>query len=156
VGSAPSCRSSGGRDTRQRMSQQNVELVRRDLEGLNAAGWDPAAALALVLHPEVRIYPPAEGPGPEVYEGEEGRAALIREWTSTFDHLRAEIERLIDDGDRVIALLRMRGRGKASGVEVDWSLGFIASDFSDGGAREVRWFMSTEQTLAAAGMEWSE
>jgi ketosteroid isomerase-like protein len=139
------------------MSQQNVELVRRDLDGLNAAGWDPAAAPTLVLHPEVRIYPPAEWPGPEVYEGEEGRAALIREWTSTFDHLRAEIERLIDDGDRVIALLRMRGSSKASGVEVDWPLGFIAGDFADDGrAREVRWYSSTEQTLAAAGMEKSE
>jgi hypothetical protein len=139
------------------MSRENVELVRRSFEALNAAGWDPDAVPPTMVHPEGRIYPPSEWPGPAVYEGGEGRAALIREWTSTFDGLRGEIERLIDDDDRVIALLRMRGVSKASRVEVDWQLGFIASDFADnGGAREVRWFMSSEQTLEAAGIELSE
>jgi hypothetical protein len=137
------------------MSEQIVELVRRNIEELNAAGWDPDA-VPTGLHPEGRLYPPAEWPGPEVYEGREGRAALIREWTSTFDGLRGDIERLIDGGDRVIVLLRMRGTSKASGVEVDWPLGYIASDFADGRPREVRWFISQEQTLAAAGMETSE
>jgi ketosteroid isomerase-like protein len=137
------------------MSQENVELVRSSFDALNATGWDPDATAGFV-HPDARIYPPAEWPGPEVYEGREGRAALIREWTSTFDRLRGEIERLIDDDDRVIALLRMRGISKASRVEVDWPLGFIASDFDDGRAREVRWFMSREQTLAAAGIEMPE
>jgi SnoaL-like protein len=136
------------------MSEENVELVRRSFETLNAMGWDPDATPGFV-HPEGCIYPPAEWPGPELYEGREGRDALIREWTSTFD-LRGEIERLIDDDDRVIALLRMRGISKAGRVEVDWTLGFIASDFADGRAREVRWFMSPEQTLAAAGIEMSE
>ena len=133
------------------MSRENVELVRGAIEGLNAADWDPDAEPKLI-HPEGRTYPPAEWPGPEVYEGPEGRAALIREWTSTFDDLHGEIERLIDDGERVIALLRMRGISTASGVEVDWPLGFIASDFAEGRAREVRWFISPEQTLAAAGV----
>jgi ketosteroid isomerase-like protein len=137
------------------VSQENVELVRRSIEALNALGWDSDATPGFV-HPEGRIYPPAEWPGPEVYEGREGRDALIREWTSTFDRLRGEIERLIDDDDRVIALLRMRGISKAGGVEVDWPLGFIASDFADGRAREVRWFISPEQTLAAAGIGVSE
>jgi hypothetical protein len=136
------------------MSQQNVDLVRRNIEGLNAAGWDPDAGV--LLHPEGRLYPPSEWPGPGVYEGHQGRAALIREWTSTFNGLHGEIERLIDDGDRVIALLRMRGISKASGVEVDWPLGFIASDFADDMAREVRWFISPEQTLAAAGVQVPE
>jgi hypothetical protein len=35
------------------------------------------------------------------------------------------------------------------------ALGFIASDFADGWAPEVRWFISPEQTLASAGMEIS-
>ena len=136
------------------MSQQNVELVRRSLEGLNAAAWNPSDE-GVLLHPEGSMYPPAEWPGADVYEGHEGRAALIREWTSSFQDLRAEIERLIDDGDRVIALVRMRGTSKASGVDIDWQLGFIASDFADddGRAREVRWYMSQEQALEAAGIE---
>jgi hypothetical protein len=133
------------------MSQQDVELVRRAIEGLNAAGWDPDTEPRLV-HPEGRIYPPREWPGPEVYEGDEGAAELIREWTSTFDGFHGEFERLIDDGGRVIALLRIRGVSKTSGVEIDWPLGFIASDFADGRAREIRWFMSPEQTLAASGL----
>ncbi len=139
------------------MALQNVELVRGALEGLNASGWEPGDGPTL-LHPDGRMFPPAEWPGAEVYEGTEGRAALIREWTSTFHKLRAEIEQLIDHGDRVIALLRMRGTSKASGVDIDWPLGFIASDFADGDgrAREVRWYMSQEQTLAAAGLEAPE
>ena len=133
------------------MSQEILQLVRANMEQLNAVGWDTDAA-AMGMHPEGRLYPPAEWPGPEVYNGRSGWAASIRERTSAFDRLRGDIDRLIDAGDRVIVLLRMSGTSRASGVEVEWPLGYIASDFADGRPRELRWFISQEQAIATAGI----
>src|SRR2546425_7892724 len=134
------------------MSAENVEVVRENIEAISASGFDPEVA-ALRLHPEVRIHSPSEWLGSELYEGGEGLAIVLAEWRSTFDDLRVEIERLIDEGDRVIALLEVHGNSKSSEVEVEWRLGYIATNFSDGLPREIRWFMSWEKALAAAGLE---
>jgi ketosteroid isomerase-like protein len=46
-------------------------------------------------------------------------AAMAR-WLSAWDRpLTLEAEQLIGSGDRILALVRWRGRGKGSGIEVD-------------------------------------
>ena len=44
----------------------------------------------------------------------------MREWLSTWERsFRIEAEELIQEGDRILALLNWPGRGKGSGVEID-------------------------------------
>jgi ketosteroid isomerase-like protein len=46
--------------------------------------------------------------------------ATMAHWLSAWDRpLRLEAEELIGSGDQVLALVRWRGRGKGSGIEVD-------------------------------------
>jgi ketosteroid isomerase-like protein len=52
--------------------------------------------------------------------GKEAMRAYIEDWIDTFDGLRADLLELIDAGeDRVVAVLRVMGRAKLSGVETD-------------------------------------
>jgi hypothetical protein len=131
---------------------ENVDIVRENIEAVSAAGFDPEIA-ELRLHPDLRIHSPDQWLGSETYEGKDGLAAVLAEWRANFDGLRVDIGHLIDDGDRVIALLEVHGTSKSSAVDVEWRLGYIAGDFDAGLPRDLTWFMSWEQALAAAGLE---
>jgi ketosteroid isomerase-like protein len=134
------------------VSAENVEIVRQNIEAISASGFDPDVA-AMRMHPDVVIHSPDEWPGSADYEGGAGLTAVMAEWRSSFDDLSVVIDQLIDDGDRVIALLEVRGTSKSSAVVVEWRLGYIAAEFADGPPREIRWFMSWEGAREAAGIE---
>ena len=134
------------------MSQENVETIRRMIETANASGWDPESVVNEWVHPEARIYPAPDFPGPNVYVGREEVAAFIREWTSTFDDLRWELEQLIDLGDRVVVLARMIGRSRTTGTAIDWPFGALFGDFRGGMFAETRYFMDHTAALEAAGV----
>ena len=56
---------------------------------------------------------------PEPARGYEGVAWAMVRWNEIWDDPRIEAEEYIDGGDRIVVLIRHRGRGKASGVEID-------------------------------------
>jgi ketosteroid isomerase-like protein len=134
------------------ISEQNGESIRRMIETANASGWDPESVVNEWVHPEARVYPAADFPGPDVYVGREDAAAFVREWTSTFDDLRWELEQLIDLGDRVVVLARMIGRSRTTGNAVDWPFGGLFGDFRGGMFTEARYFMDQKAALEAAGL----
>jgi ketosteroid isomerase-like protein len=133
------------------MSHENVETIRRMIEEANASGWDAERLVSEWVHPEARVYPAPDFPGPDVYVGREDIAAFIREWTSTFDDLRWDLEQLIDLGDRVAVLARMSGRSRTTGAAVDWPFGVLFGAFGGGMFSEARYFMDHEAALEAAG-----
>ena len=133
------------------ISEQNVESIRRMIETANASGWNPDIVDEWV-HPEARVYPASDFPGPDVYVGREDVTAFLREWISTFDDLRWELEQLIDLGDRVIVLARMIGTSGTSGIAVDWPFGGVFGDFRDGMFAEARYFMDQKAALEAVGL----
>ena len=53
-----------------------------------------------------------------VYEGREACGRFFERWFGTWDEIRLTPERFIEDGDRVLALMTIEGRGKGSGVPV--------------------------------------
>jgi ketosteroid isomerase-like protein len=76
----------------------------------------------------------------------------IRSVFDAWGEVRFEAERVIDRGDEVVALGRVRGRGRAAGIEVARPHGQIWT-FHDGRAIRMRWFHSHAETLEAAGPE---
>jgi ketosteroid isomerase-like protein len=62
-----------------------------------------------------------------------------------------EIERVIERGDDVIALGRLRTRGRATGIESTGPHGEIWT-FEEGKVTRLAWFNSHEETVAAAGL----
>jgi ketosteroid isomerase-like protein len=90
------------------MSPENVEIVRR----FPAAPVDEALAyadLGIVWNPI------EESPA----EGHEAVRASLERWKGEWEDYELIAEELADMGDRVIATVRLRGRGRASGIEID-------------------------------------
>jgi ketosteroid isomerase-like protein len=90
------------------MSQENVEIVRRflvvDLDELLAyvdrdIVWNPVEESS------------AQGP--------EAVRASTERWKSEWDDYQLIPEEFVDMGDRVVATVRFRARGRGSGIEVD-------------------------------------
>jgi uncharacterized protein len=95
------------------MSQENVEVVRRAFEAYERGDVE---AMLEELDQDVQ-WKQIEEPAP-VY-GRDGVREAIQRWDETWDNLRAEVDEYIDAGDCVIALIRFRGLGRASGVPVE-------------------------------------
>src|SRR6185503_17943452 len=100
------------------MSQENVEIGRRLLALLSQDDYE---AFFDELPPEFIFDFSRRLIDPVVLGGrDEVRAWMERErqiWEG--DHVGYEPKEVIDAGDKVLALIRISGRGKASGVEVE-------------------------------------
>ena len=90
------------------MSEENVEIVRRFL----AVEIDEALTYA---DPRI-VWNPVEESSAQGHEAV--RASLVR-WKSEWDDYELIPEEFADMGDRVIVTVRLRGRGRVSGIEVD-------------------------------------
>jgi len=105
------------------MSRENVEVMRR-LVALVDQGDDWPDDL---LPPDFVLDFSRRLLNPVVVRGRDKVRAFVESegqmWEG--DHLSYEPKELIDAGDKVLALVRVSGRGKASGVEVEaytWSV----------------------------------
>ena len=65
-----------------------------------------------------------------------------------------EIERVIESGDDVIALGRLRTRGRTTGLEATSQHGEIWT-FDEGKVARMRWFNTYAETLATVGLDAS-
>src|SRR5213592_78075 len=100
------------------MSQENVELVRRSFEAFAQGGLD---AMSDFWADDID-YRAVEGAlddrGP--MHGKDAVRAYVQDWLDMFDDFKVEPMELIDAGeDQVIAVGRISGRAKLSGVETD-------------------------------------
>ena len=122
------------------MSQENVEVVRRFLvlevdEALTYADpnivWNPAEESAAEGHDAVR-------------------ASLVR-WKGEWDDYELLPEHFEHVGDRVVAAVRMRARGRASGIPVDARF-YDVYTLRQGKIVRMDQFTRRSEALEAAGL----
>jgi ketosteroid isomerase-like protein len=76
-------------------------------------------------------------------------AAVMREWLSTWERpLRVDVEEFVQSGDRILALVHWRGRGKGSGVEME-AMGAHIWTFRDGLAVRFDVYRDRDEAQAA-------
>jgi len=129
------------------MSQENVDLVRRGYEYFARTGEPDVSAYA----PEIEWHGAAEDPGLEVFHGVEGVKKLVEEVQEQLDDFRTEPFEFLDAGDRVVAGLVHRGRGRGSSAEVEmreWNVFLIR----EGRIVTVHEYGKREDALKAAGL----
>ena len=136
------------RDTARAMSQENVEVVRREYAAFATRDWE---ALAELCHPDLEY---------ETY-GPPGRLRGLREMTAYFDEyanvygeFRVEAEEIVEVGDQVVAVERQDARG-LKGSEAEGKVGFTFAcliSFKDGRISRVKEYATRAQALAAAGL----
>jgi ketosteroid isomerase-like protein len=134
------------------MSQENVEVVRGIYDALDRRDavapfevyaddivWDFSQSRIAFLFTQ------------PIYRGHEGVRQNWRERLSAFSEFDAEVEELMDAGDQVLAVVREREVGRASGVPVEathlavWTL-------AHGRIVRLQVFDDREQALEAVGL----
>jgi ketosteroid isomerase-like protein len=84
--------------------------------------------------------------------GKDALRAYVDDWVGTFDDFRGEALELIEAGeDKVIAVGRISGRAKLSGVETDLTYAALYT-IRDGKVARGREYWTKEQALEAAGL----
>jgi ketosteroid isomerase-like protein len=121
------------------MSRENVEIVRRFL----LLGVDEALAYA---DPEI-VWNPAEEAAAQGHGAV--RESLVR-WKGEWDDYELAPEDFEELGDRVIAAVRLRGRGRGSGVEVNARF-YDVFTLREGKIVRMDQFTQRTEALEAAG-----
>jgi ketosteroid isomerase-like protein len=131
------------------MSQENIEILRRGFEALNARDFD--RYYIEFFDPEVEWQSSAEDPDAATHRGLQAYKRYLEQWLESFDGLRADVEELIDVGDdRVLTWNRWTGRGRASGAPADWYLAIIFT-MRDGKIVRGEEYFDRDEALEAAG-----
>jgi ketosteroid isomerase-like protein len=84
--------------------------------------------------------------------GIDGFRQLWLDWLEPWVEYHTHLDELIDAGDRVVALIRDRGRRHDSDVEVELRAGSVW-ELRDGRIVGVEFFARQEDARAAAGLD---
>ena len=129
------------------MSHENVEVVKRALDGFNRRDLDDLFVLAA---PDFEWFPAMPGTVEEgSYRGRDGVETYLGEISDTWEEYRIFGEEFCDLGDRVLVLGRLEGRGRGSGVQVNSAAGLVF-DLRDGKVSRVRGFLGHAEASRAA------
>ena len=132
------------------MSHENMERLRVAHEAFLAGKSEFGAEL---LDPEIE-WDASEAPMPDIggiYRGIEGVRQFWREWLAAWETVQFEYE-LVDAGDRVVALIDQRMRGRSTGIEVPFGKYAAVYTFRDGLIVHYTFYMSQSEALEAVGL----
>ena len=141
------------------MSQENVESLRRAVEGFLAgvsqpdredmlkqgaeSWWDPDIELDSSDAPVLDL----QG----VYRGTAAVQQFWREWLAAWETIQFEYE-LVDAGDHVVQLFDLRMRGRSSSIEVPFGKVAWVYKYEDGLVVHQKLYMSQSEALEAVGL----
>jgi ketosteroid isomerase-like protein len=132
------------------MSQDNVRAFRRGFEEFT----ETHAYRPETFHPEfVWDMSTFRGwPEQQTYAGFAGAQAFLAEWLEAFDDWAIEPEEYIEAGrDRIVVILRQRGRSKASGATIEMHFGQVWT-VKDGLSIRMQMYASPAEALEAVGL----
>jgi ketosteroid isomerase-like protein len=128
--------------------QENVDVIRDGYDAINREGPD---APRRYMDPDIVLEMPEGLIDAGSYHG---REAVMRVWHAyfdEFDEFRWDVERLFGVRDRVFLRVRERGRGRQSGVEVDWQRWWVYT-LRDGLIVRARFCLDEAIALEAMGV----
>jgi ketosteroid isomerase-like protein len=142
------------------MSQENVELVRRTYEVINAIGRtdsefvDPeelAPDLWARLDPDFELHDRPDIPDARVYRGREASKEFWQKIQQLFSELRWEPREFIDLDHAVVVETRVMVVGRGSDVRIDADETDVFW-FRDGLIVRLQGFPTRDEALEAAGL----
>jgi ketosteroid isomerase-like protein len=130
------------------MSQENVEVVRREYVAMAARDW---AALRTIWHPDIE-YDVVSGAG--TFRGIDQITEFFDSYSEVYSEFRVEAEEIMDVGDHVVAVERLSGHG-LMGSEVAGSVHerFVRLiSFKDGKIWRAKEYSTRAEALEAVGL----
>ena len=117
---------------------------------VNAFNWNDMEALVSHCTEDVEAIPMEDWPDAPFYAGRDGFRELASAWWEIFAGTHMKIERLIEDGDRVVLLTTQTA--VAGGAQLQQPLGDVI-EMRDGLMAKLQFFIGFDETLAAAGLD---
>ena len=134
------------------MSQENVEIVRRVIDVMDAEGFEPALPVFLdAAHPDVEWREDPAWPGSTTYRGVEQVRQVILDRMDTLDFDQQTEDLIAVEDDKVVALVRWVGRGKTSGAQGEISMAMVWT-VRDQAITKIEFFLDRAQALEAVGL----
>jgi ketosteroid isomerase-like protein len=130
------------------MSQQNIASMRAVVEAFNRRDVEGLTAL---LAKDVEIVPIRAALEGTVYRGPDAVAEWYAAVDESWDELKVAIEEVRDGGERVLALGRIRGRGRDSGAAIDVEAASVGH-FRDGLITRLHHYTDRAEAVGAAGL----
>ena len=130
------------------MSREIVEIRNKAVRNFVAA-FDDDEAFRAVLHPEIEWYPINENRTP--HRGIEAVLQGRNQWLDVWDKHKLDVEEVIEEGDDVVALIHLKGRGRGSGAEADVRF-YAQAKVRDGKVAYIYDHEDREAALEAAGL----
>jgi ketosteroid isomerase-like protein len=118
------------------MSNSNKDIV---LAFLDASVRGDKEAMRNLLHPDAQVIVADSLPYGGISEGPEGIIKLIRRVFKTWENTDVTVQQALDDGDHVVLLAEMTGRGRATGKAFQMPIAEIWL-LDNGKIKEVRPF----------------
>ena len=134
------------------MSEENVELVRRLYDAVAARDTDTVLSIyhSDVVWDHTHNREMAGLFGRTAFHGHAGVRRWSREFYAAWEKVDAELEDLIDAGDKVVVVLNYHGRGRVSGIEVAFKHMAGVLTIRDGQIVRADWYRDSNEALAAA------
>jgi ketosteroid isomerase-like protein len=130
------------------MSQENVEIVRREYAAFATRDWE---TLADLCHPDLEYETLGVAPGR--LRGFREITEFFDAWAELYGEFRVEAEEIVEAGDQVVAVERHAARG-VKGSEAEGMVGHSFAcliSFKDGRISRVKEYATRDEALAAAG-----
>jgi ketosteroid isomerase-like protein len=131
------------------VSQENVDIVLRGFEHFATTGEPLAEISAPDFVWDMSTF--AGWPEQPYYEGTDGARKFMRDWGAGFDDWHIEIESVHDAGDKVVCVLRQRGRAKVTGMALDMVFAQVFT-VRDGLSVRMQMYSDPAEALASAGL----
>jgi ketosteroid isomerase-like protein len=143
------------------VSRSNVELLEEMLPGAetdvarlfrdDSLFTATAEAFEDLFHPDVESVPAWRGPGAPTYSGIDGFREMWIDWLEPWVGYRTQVDEMLEMGDRVVVLVRDRGRRDETDVDVELISGSVWT-FRDGRIARVEFYRNREELREATGL----
>jgi ketosteroid isomerase-like protein len=130
------------------MSQENVDVATRVWERVTRGDMD-AVPQHFTDDAEFHVQ---LVPDPRVYRGRDEIARFLRSWPRFWDDLNWQVEEVRPVGEQVLVLVGFTGKGRESGVPVEYRTVQLMS-FLEGKIARIQDFASEADALKAAGLQ---
>jgi ketosteroid isomerase-like protein len=128
------------------MSQERSEVARAIYDAFNRGDMEAILELA---DPAISVEDHAVIDG-TTYEGREGVVQFLAFQAEAFSAQSVELEELIETGEEIVAVIRLRGEGPVSGVPLEGRFTHVW-EIAGGMVRRLRVYATKQEALEAAG-----
>jgi ketosteroid isomerase-like protein len=135
------------------MSHGIVERAREGYAALSVAirSGDFDAYFREYIHPEIEWVPMEGALDVDVSVGHEAVKGRFMTMLEVMEKPEIEAEEIIDAGEKVFVAIRIAGRGRGSGIDMEASWFHVLTERDDKLAR-IEWYATRPEALEAAGL----